>query len=151
MVCERTWVYHYLQGYPCQLGGRNRKYKINVRLLKRMKLQTRTNRTPTTDKKGQPGRVTAFRPPKHVSCICQCFKKECLPSYCSQMTRLWGVGWGLKTTSWFGTHTRYNHRLELWLCIACANVKPAHQIGAGAVSCSPHCRASGTAVSAFSQ
>lgn len=26
-------MYHYLQGYPCQLGGRNRKYKINVRLL----------------------------------------------------------------------------------------------------------------------
>lgn len=21
MVCERAWVYHYLQGYPCQLGG----------------------------------------------------------------------------------------------------------------------------------
>ena len=59
--------------------GRNRKYKINVRLPNRRKwkTRTRTNETPNQKQKKkekrQPGYLHAFHLPKYLSYICQYF------------------------------------------------------------------------------
>lgn len=130
MVCERTWVCHYLQGYPCQLGGEteNTRLMLDCWIEGNEKPEPEPMKCPTKERKKQ---RKAFHLPKYLSYICQYFFFNAFHlSGCSQHF----FGRGLKkkktqlTNSHFGINSCCNQRLEiLILSIALVNKKSSHQ------------------------